>query len=241
VTTAEDARRDVTLRRFVERFALVLTESGLPRMAARVFAYVLADDAERYTATALAHGLGVSPAAISGAVRHLVRLGYLARERRPGERTDTYRIDDRDVWGSIILQQDPVLRGYEEVAAEGARVLGDTAGGRRLRETREFFAFLRAEQPRIIERWHAHRRAPRDGRPTTGSTSASAPAPGLGHPGPERPGPAPPGPEPPGAERPGPEPPGAERPGPEPPGAERPGPEPPGAAAGSGRSPTTGG
>jgi hypothetical protein len=128
-------------------------------MPARVFAYVLADDAERYTAAELASGLRVSPAAISGAVRHLVQLGYLGKERMPGQRTDTYHIYDRDVWGSIIMQQDGALAGYEAIAAEGAAVLGDTPGGRRLRETAEFFAFLRAEQPMIIERWHAHRQS----------------------------------------------------------------------------------
>jgi hypothetical protein len=157
-STAGATAQDQQLLRFVERFALVLTETGLPRMTARVFAYVLADDADRYTAAELASGLGVSLAAISGAVRHLVQLGYLARERLPGDRTDTYRIYDNDVWGSIILQQDQVLARYQEVAAEGAQVLGDTPGSRRLRDTKEFFAFLRAEQPRIMERWHAHRR-----------------------------------------------------------------------------------
>jgi predicted transcriptional regulator len=152
------AEREQVLLRFVERFAMVLTETGLPRMPARVFAYVLADDAERYTAAELATGLRVSPAAISGAVRHLVQLGYLAKERLPGHRTDTYHIYDSDVWGSIIMQQDRVLETYEQVAAEGADVLGDTPGGRRLRETAEFFAFLRSEQPKVIERWHEHRR-----------------------------------------------------------------------------------
>jgi predicted transcriptional regulator len=151
-------RHEQVLLHFVERFALVLAESGLPRMPARVFAYVLADDAERYTAAELASGLRVSPAAISGAVRYLVQLGYLAKERVPGQRTDTYHIYDNDVWGTITMQQDSVLEGYESITAEGAQLLGDTPGGRRLRETAEFFAFLRAEQPKIIERWHEHRR-----------------------------------------------------------------------------------
>jgi DNA-binding transcriptional regulator GbsR (MarR family) len=146
--------------RFVERFALVLVETGLPRMPARVFAYVLVEDAERYTAAELAHGLRVSPAAISGAVRHLVQLGYLAKEREPGERVDSYRIYDDDVWGTITTQQSRILRAYEDVATEGVRVLGeDTPGGQRMRETQEFYAFLRAETPLLVERWRQHRRA----------------------------------------------------------------------------------
>lgn len=152
--------RELVLLRFVERFALVLAESGLPRMPARVFAYALADDAERYTAAELAAGLRVSPAAISGAVRHLVQLGYLTRERLPGQRTDTYRVDDGDVWGTLILQQDRVLATYQETAAEGAELLDGSPGGRRLRETEQFFAFLRAEQPRLIQRWREYRGAP---------------------------------------------------------------------------------
>ena len=40
---------------FVEQFALLLTEAGMPRMAARVFAYVLAEDADEYTAGRSCH------------------------------------------------------------------------------------------------------------------------------------------------------------------------------------------
>lgn len=147
--------------RFVERFALMLVDAGLlPRMPARVFAYVLVDDAQRYTAGELAAGLQVSPAAVSGAVRHLVQLGYLAREHLPGDRSDSYRIFDDDVWGNIVLQQQRVNRFYEQVAAEGVDVLGlDTPGGRRMQETVEFYAFMRDEVPRMVERWRAYRYA----------------------------------------------------------------------------------
>jgi 8-oxo-dGTP diphosphatase len=43
--TSAATTREETVLRFVERFALVLSETGLPRMPARVFAYVLAHDA----------------------------------------------------------------------------------------------------------------------------------------------------------------------------------------------------
>ena len=61
--------------RFVEHFALLLDEAGVPRMPARVFAAILADDAGRLTAGELAERLQVSPAAISGAVRYLTQAG----------------------------------------------------------------------------------------------------------------------------------------------------------------------
>ncbi|MDQ3987904.1 MAG: MarR family transcriptional regulator [Actinomycetota bacterium] len=152
-------RPDDDLLRFVERFALVLSEAGLPRMPARVFAFVLADDADRYTAGELAAGLRVSPAAISGAVRWLVQVGLLGKEREPGSRSDQYRIYDDDVWSAITLQRVPLLRRWEVALAEGVELLGtDRPGGWRLRETQEFFAFMRAETPRMLERWQEHKR-----------------------------------------------------------------------------------
>ena len=155
---------DERLLRFVERFAMVLADSGIPRMPARVFAYALADDADRYTAGELAAALRVSPAAISGAVRYLVQVGLLYREREPGTRSDVYRIDDEDVWSRIYSQRAPVLDRYEAAAAEGVAVLGlDHAGGRRLEETRAFFAFLREDLDRMAERWREHRRGRHEG------------------------------------------------------------------------------
>jgi hypothetical protein len=151
---------DDELLRYVERFAMVLADSGLPRMPARVFAYVLAEDAERYTAAELASGLRVSLAAISGAVRYLLQVGLLAKERQPGSRSDHYRIFDEDVWGTIILQRMPILKVYEDAAADGVALLhAGSAGARRMRETQEFYRFLQAEQPKVIQRWRQHRQA----------------------------------------------------------------------------------
>jgi hypothetical protein len=160
-TSAGDAatRGPDDLLRFVERFAMVLAESGIPRMPARVFAYVLAEDSERYTAAELASGLRISLAAVSGAVRYLVQVGLLAREREPGSRSDHYRIFDEDVWGMIVSKRLPLIQAHEDAAAEGAKLLRPgSPGAWRMRETQEFYAFLRSEQHQFIERWRRHRR-----------------------------------------------------------------------------------
>ncbi|NED95825.1 MarR family transcriptional regulator [Phytoactinopolyspora alkaliphila] len=158
-TPKSTSAHDDAVLRFVERFALLLNEAGLPRMSARVFAYVLADDAESYSARELAEGLRVSPAAISGAVRMLVQAGMLAKERDPGSRVDHYRVYDDDVWSAIMLQRRPVLDRYEEVMAEGVAQLGrDRRGGRRVEETLEFYRFMNEDLLLLIERWREHRR-----------------------------------------------------------------------------------
>lgn len=143
-------QRDV--RRFIERFALLLAEAGMPRMPARVFACVLAEDSGRLTAAELAERLEVSPAAISGAVRYLTQVGMLEREREPGARRDHYRLHD-DVWGEMYVSRLGMLERWEQAMAEGAELLGDRPAGRRMRESQEFFAFVGEELPAMLRRW----------------------------------------------------------------------------------------
>ncbi len=154
---SEDADRTALLR-YVERFALVLRASGIAPMPARVFAFALADDADRYTAGDLAAGLQVSAAAISGAVRQLVQWGLLAREREPGTRSDLYVLDDHNLWTRFVGAELDTLERLEETVAAGMEIIGvDRPGGRRLAETRDFFAFLRQELADAVSRWPAER------------------------------------------------------------------------------------
>jgi predicted transcriptional regulator len=154
---------DEAVRRFVEHFAQLLTEAGMPRMASRAFACLLAEDAGRLTAAELAERLQASPAAVSGAVRYLTQAGLTVRGREPGARRDHYRLHD-DVWVEMYLHRSALLRRWEQAMAEGAELIGtDRPAGRRIEETREFFAFLREELPALMERWRARqptRRAP---------------------------------------------------------------------------------
>ncbi|HZA82793.1 MAG TPA: MarR family transcriptional regulator [Actinomycetes bacterium] len=148
-------RDDEAVRRFVERFALNLAEAGMPRMPARVFAALLSADDGRRTAAELAALLGVSPAAISGAVRYLTQLRLVSREREPGERVDHYRVST-ETWYEAITRRDELLARWIQDLAEGVKAVGpDTPAGARLEETRAFFEYLLQEVPRLLERWRA--------------------------------------------------------------------------------------
>ncbi|GAB2748715.1 hypothetical protein GCM10027174_23870 [Salinifilum aidingensis] len=157
------------LRDVVERVGLVLAENGLPRMTARVFAYVLVDDADRYTAGELAAGLQVSQAAVSNAVRQLVHAGFLDKVREPGQRSDQYRIDDEDVWSAITRQRIPSLQRWEKVLGEVVDQVPDGPGRRRVQETLAYLSFLQAELPELVERWQRYRRWFHEGLDTGGS------------------------------------------------------------------------
>jgi DNA-binding transcriptional regulator GbsR (MarR family) len=152
-----DQRTGNDIREFVERFAIALSEAGIPRMPARVFAMLLTDDNGRMTAPQMAERLQVSPAAISGAVRYLVQAGLAIKGREPGARSDHYRLPE-DLWYEVYFQRAPIIERWSQAADEGARVLGaDTPAGRRMQETSAFFAFLRTEFRSLVERWHEHR------------------------------------------------------------------------------------
>lgn len=155
----DDDSRQEDLLHAVERLTQSLEQNGIPRMAARVFAFVLADDADRYTAAQLAEGLRVSNAAISGAVRYLVDTSLLYKERRPGTRADLYRINDEDVWRTIMVAQLSALHEWDQSLDEALGMLEPgSPGARRLLETREFFTFLRIEMSRIVNLWATRRR-----------------------------------------------------------------------------------
>ena len=72
--------REAAVGKFIERFASVLVEAGIPRMPARVFAALLASDSGTLTAEDLSKQLQASPAAVSGGVRYLTGVGMVRRE-----------------------------------------------------------------------------------------------------------------------------------------------------------------
>jgi len=149
---------DQDLLRAVERFAQTMEMSGMPRMAARVFAYALVEGADRHTAADLAEGLQVSPAAVSGAVRYLLDTRLLFREREPGLRSDLYRVYDDDVWSTLVAARLPALDHVVLGIDEAVALVGeDTPGGRRLVETREFLRFMQREMRDLLERWRVER------------------------------------------------------------------------------------
>jgi predicted transcriptional regulator len=150
-------RDEQAVRPFIERFASVLVEAGVPPMAARVFAALLVTDSGRLTAAELTGLLGASPAAISGAVRYLEQVGMIGRQREPGSRRDVYLLRN-DLWYEISLGRDQVLAHWANAARDGAEILGpDTAAGQRLADSHDFFVFLRQELPALLERWRAHK------------------------------------------------------------------------------------
>ncbi|TCC45118.1 MarR family transcriptional regulator [Kribbella capetownensis] len=130
---------DQQVRDFVERFATMMVEGGLPRMASRVLARLYTADSRSLTAADLVRELCVSPASISTAVGYLEQVGMVHREPDPERRLQHYVIAD-DVWLQAWKVSARTNLNWAETATEGAALLGPgTPAGERLTHMADFF------------------------------------------------------------------------------------------------------
>jgi len=142
---------------YIERFASVLMAAGFPPMPARVFVALLIADSGRLTAAELGGMLRISPAAVSGAVRYLIQLGLVHKERVPGSRRDYYRMP-ASMWDDMLRMRDQVMSRWSALVREGIDLVGpDTAAGARLAEQAAFLDFASAELSGVLDRWKQYR------------------------------------------------------------------------------------
>lgn len=127
---------------YVERFATMMVEGGLPRMASRVLALLYTSDSRTLTAADLVRELRVSPASISKAIGYLEQVGMVHREPDPRRRFQHYVIAE-DVWLKAWEVSARTNFNWAETAAEGVELVGrDTPAGERLAQMAEFFERL---------------------------------------------------------------------------------------------------
>ena len=138
-----------------ERLALALNQNGMQRMIARVLAAFLFSDQESVTAAELGEQLGASAGSISGAITMLRTVGLIEPAPVPGSRRAHFRMRD-DAWATMMSSQNAMVQVMQEIAEAG--VASTPPGGpaaRRLERMRDFYAYLFAELPALIERWRA--------------------------------------------------------------------------------------
>jgi DNA-binding MarR family transcriptional regulator len=131
----------------------------MARMPARVMMALVGSPDAGYTAAELGERLGVSAAAVSGAVRYLVSMRLIQRVSRPGDRRDRYDLTD-DAWHGMLTANTPL---YASLADHMDRIADDNSDAplsvARARNTADFLRFLAARMPSLIDEWEAGRSA----------------------------------------------------------------------------------
>ncbi|MEV8609439.1 helix-turn-helix domain-containing protein [Amycolatopsis sp. NPDC051373] len=138
------------VREYEETFTVLLMQSGLPRMAARVLTCLYISDDGSVTAAELVRHLRVSPASVSKAVSLLDGLGLLSRER--DERRRERYVADNDVWYQSVLAGARANAQLAETARQGVAILGrDTPAAARLENIARFVDFVGESIARAAE------------------------------------------------------------------------------------------
>lgn len=149
-------------RQFAEDVAVLWSAvAGQSLMSGRVFGWLLICDPPRQSSAELAAALGASKGSISTATRMLEATGLIRRVTVPGVRGHHYEADPQ-----AFLQISQQRRPFQAIAAmmdKGLAVIGGENGprGDRLRQLRDFYAFMDRELPRLAERFWAEHPPPR--------------------------------------------------------------------------------
>ena len=142
-------------KRFVEEVGIVFEQTGLTRMAGRIFAWLLISDPPHQSTDQLAQALMASKGSISTTTRLLIRSGLIERLSLLGVRHDYFHLRP-DAWQHLIRHGlEDEIKMMRQLAEHGLELLADKTPLTRkwLEEMRSIYAFLEREFPALPERW----------------------------------------------------------------------------------------
>ncbi len=151
------ARDERALQAASEQSAALLTAAGFPKMPARTLMALMTSETG-LTAVELAERLGVSAAAISGAVRYLQTVGIIRRIAASGSRRDRYELPE-DAWYAVLTSKSPLYSALASLAESATKAIDEptSAASERLDEMAQFYRFFDARLPALMEEWEASR------------------------------------------------------------------------------------
>ena len=146
------------VEKFVEDFGIFLEKMGLPRMAGRIWAWLLICDPPHQTAAEIAEAVSASRGSVSTMTRLLEQFGLIECMGLTGERSRYYRVKPGGVT-ELLKAKMALTIEIRKMVERGLELLGDEPPEvrRRLKEYRDFYLFFEREVPAIIERWERER------------------------------------------------------------------------------------
>lgn len=139
-------------RRWAEEAAAVLGGLGMPPAYAKVLGWLLICDPPAQTATQIAQALHLSKGSVSTGIRYLDRIGLARRTAMPGRRGIFWEMPPDAFLNAAVADSYGVARRLMD---RGVEALGgpDSPRAQRLRVTRDFYAFIEREVPKLVERF----------------------------------------------------------------------------------------
>jgi DNA-binding transcriptional regulator GbsR (MarR family) len=142
-------------RKFIEEVGIVFEQTGLPRMAGRMFGWLLISDPPYQSPAELAEVLMASKGSISTTVRLLVQLGLIEHFIIPGERHAHFCLRQDALKKTISHGLEDEIKMFRELAENGLELMKGESSVRRqwLEEMCDRYAFLEKEFPMMMERY----------------------------------------------------------------------------------------
>ena len=146
-------------RNFVEEVGIVFEQTGLPRMAGRIFGWLLISDPAYQSSAELAEVLMASKGSISTTTRLLMQIGLIERFVIPGERHDHFRLRKDALQRTIRHGLEDEIKMFRNLAEQGLELMKDESSTRRhwLEEMRDRYTFLEQELPDLMKRYEKQR------------------------------------------------------------------------------------
>ncbi len=146
-------------RSFIEEVGVVFEQTGLPRMAGRLFGWLLISDPPYQSAGELAEVLHASKGSISTSVRLLTQMGLAERHIIPGSRHDSFRLPE-DAINKIIshgLEQE--IKMFRSLSERGLEMMKALPVKRKtwLKEIQSRYSYLEKAFPALLEKYDARK------------------------------------------------------------------------------------
>lgn len=127
---------------------------GLPRMAGRIFGWLLISHPSHQSHSELAEVLQASKGSISMMARLLMQLSLIERVVIPGDRRDYFQIKP-NAWSQVMQQQLIRVTAFRKLAEQGLQILNDApvSQQQRLQEMHDIHTFWEHELPLLYQRW----------------------------------------------------------------------------------------
>lgn len=142
-------------RSFVEKVGVGFEQTGLPRMAGRLFGWLVIADPPYQSPGELAEVLHASKGSISTSIRLLTQMGFIERHVIPGSRHDHFRLSEGAVKRLINHGLEQEIRMFRELADQGLEMMKDIPAKRkmRLKEIQGRYAYLEKAFPVLLEKY----------------------------------------------------------------------------------------
>jgi DNA-binding transcriptional regulator GbsR (MarR family) len=142
-------------RSFLEEVGVVFEQTGLPRMAGRLFGWLLIADPPYQSPAELAAVLQASKGSISTTVRLLTQMGFIERYVIPGSRHDYFRLPEDAIKKIIRHGLEQEIKMFRALSERGLEMNKALPAKRKtwLKEIQSRYGYLEKAFPALLAKY----------------------------------------------------------------------------------------